>query len=114
IADSAIRAALDDYKAGQEQVIAKQAADLDAQAKVIKGLEGRLETVENQPAISAVVGNGAVPPPHMLRGQNTGAPVDLTRAEQLKKRLAESDDAIVKKQIADEMQELAIARFQEM
>jgi hypothetical protein len=109
-----VKAALDDYSASQEQVIAKQAETIAQQAEVVKMLEDRINALEEQPVIGAVMANGAVPPKHLMRGQDRGAPADLTHAQQLRKRLAESDSAIEKKQIADEMQTLAIAKFQKM
>lgn len=88
----------------RNEALAKQAADL----------EDRLTKVENQPAVMAIASNGAIPPAHLMRGQNRGAQVDMTQGQILKARLAASDDAIEKKRIADEMQELAFAKFQEM
>lgn len=103
-----VKAALADQGAAQEQVIAKQAEDLAQQAKVVKTLEDRLKAVEDAPAVMAIASNGAIPQPHMMRGQANGAPVNLTEGQQLRKQLAASDDAVEKKQIADRMQGLAI------
>ncbi len=86
----------------------------EALAKQAATLEERLTKVENQPAVMAIASNGAIPPAHLLRGQDHGAPVGSTQGQILKARLAASDDAIEKKQIAEQMQELAIAEFQKL
>lgn len=88
----------------RNEALAKQAAEL----------EDRLTKVENQPAVMAIASNGAIPPAHLMRGQDRGAPIGSTQGQILKARLAASDDAIEKKQIADEMQGLAIAEFQKL
>ncbi len=103
-----VKAALADRDASQEQVIAKQAEDLAQQATVVKSLEDRLKAVEDAPAVMAIASNGAIPPPHMMRGQAQGAPVNLTEGQQLRKQLADSGDAVEKKRIADRMEGLAI------
>ena len=86
----------------------------EALAKQAASLEERLTKVENQPAVMAIASNGAIPPAHLMRGQDRGAPAGTTQGQILKARLAASDDAIEKKQIADEMQGLAIAEFQKL
>lgn len=86
----------------------------EALAKQAASLEERLTKVENQPAVMAIASNGAIPPAHLMRGQDRGAPIGTTQGQILKARLAASDDAIEKKQIADEMQGLAIAEFQKL
>lgn len=96
---------------GQNQELKEQNAEL---VKTAAELNERLTRVENQPAVMAIASNGAIPPAHQMRGQNRGAQVDMTQGQILKGRLAASDDAIEKKKIADEMQELAFAKFQEM
>lgn len=88
----------------RNEALAKQAAELNE----------RLTRVENQPAVMAIASNGAIPPAHQLRGQDHGAAIGATQGQILKARLAASDDAIEKKQIAEEMQGLAIAEFQKL
>lgn len=115
IARELVEAALADHSAAQQQVIAKQAGDLEEQASVIKELKNRVEALENAPAVMAVMSNGAVPPAHLMRGQNNGQPAaDLSQAQTLRKRLAESNDATEQKRLQDEMQQMAINRFQQM
>lgn len=96
----------------RNQALEEQNAQLVKQAA---SLEERLTKVENQPAVMAIASNGAIPPAHLMRGQDHGAPpASLTQGQILKARLAASGDAIEKKAIADEMQGLAIAEFQKL
>jgi hypothetical protein len=109
-----VKAAIDDYSAGQADVVKGLEDRNRALEERNEALIKRLDVLENAPAVMAIASNGAVPPAHMLRGQDRGASTDMTRGELLKARLNNSDDAVEKKRIADEMQELAIARFSEM
>lgn len=116
-----VKAALDDYSAGQADVV-KGLEDRnraleernEALAKHAAGLEDRLNVLENAPAVMAIASNGAIPPAHLMRGQDRGASTDLSQAALLKAQFNASDDAIEKKKLGDQMQELAIAKFQEM
>ena len=116
-----VKAAIDEHSAPQGELI-KSLEDRnrvleernEALAKQAESLEERLTKVENQPAVMAIASNGAIPPAHLMRGQDRGAPADMTQGQILKARLAASDDAIEKKRIADEMQGLAIAEFQKL
>jgi hypothetical protein len=121
------KAAIDAHSAAQTEVIAKQAADLTAQAEVVKSLQEHhgtlsatienltkaVKNIEEQDAIPRVLANGAVPSTH-LRGQDKGVPIDMDRGLQLRKQLATELDANKKKAIADEMNGLAIAELQKM
>lgn len=85
---------------GQAASAAHQAALLEAVAKMAAGneeltaqvetLKARLTVVEEHPAAPRVFANGQVPPAHMLRGQDQGAPkpVDVAKAAELKQRLS--------------------------
>ena len=115
IATAAATAALADYSATQEQVIAKQAADLAELADVVETLKGQVLALEEQPAVPGVFTNGAVPPANQLRGQDRGAPAaGAAVAQDLKKGLYTATDATEQRRIADDMQGLAIARLQEI
>lgn len=116
IAKDAATAALADYTATQEQVIAKQAADHAQLAEEVEKLRGLVKALEEQPATPKVFTNGAVPPPSMLRGQNAGVPVgvDAAQAQQMKKGLYGAVDAHEQNRIANEMQTGAIAMLQEI
>lgn len=116
-----VKAAIAEHSAPQGELIKSlEAQNLElkerneALAKQAAELGDRLTKVENQPAVMAIASNGAIPPAHQMRGQNRGAGVDMTQGQILKARLAASDDAVEKKDIANQMQDLAFARFQEM
>jgi len=111
---------LDDYSATQEQVnseqsekIAKQDATLKELAEAVELLKGQVRVLEEQPAVPHVFTNGAVPPPHMMRGQDNGAPpVDVAKAQQLKKQLYRGPDAGEQNAIHGQLNEMAIAALQ--
>lgn len=106
---------LDDYSATQEQALAKQAETIAQLAETVELLKGQIQTLEAQPAEPKVFTNGAVPPPHQMRGQDRGAPsIDVTKAQQLKKSLYGAADATEQNSIATGMQTEAIARLQEI
>ena len=88
-------------KAAQDELIAKQAEQITA--------------LENAPAVREVVRNGALPPEHLLRGQQHGAvAVDVAKAQERRAALYASHDAREQKAIADGMQADAIAAYQAM
>jgi hypothetical protein len=94
--------------------IAKQADVAGALAEV-EVLKARLLTLEEQPAMPKVFTNGAVPPAHMLRGQDRarqGAPpaVDVAKAAELKGTLYHGT-AQEQNEAHKAMQELAIAQL---
>jgi hypothetical protein len=114
IAD-AVKSGLADYSATQEQTIAKQAQALTQMADVVETLKGRIETLEEQPAVPKVFTNGAVPPRDQMRGQDRGAPpIDVAKARELKKGLYGAADATEQNRIATDMQQAAIAALQEI
>lgn len=96
----------------RNEVVAKMA---DGNAELVKELEvlkARLETVEGQPAMPKVITNGAVPPAHMMRGQDQGgipANVDIAKAQERKRELYMAPDARRQNEVAQEMQGDAIA-----
>ncbi len=91
----ALRAA----KAEQDGLIAKQAAQIEA--------------LENAPAVREVVRNGALPPEHLLRGQQNGAPVvDMAKAAEQRRALYTAPTAAEQNRIAGEMNAQAIAALQ--
>lgn len=120
-----VKAALDDYSAGQADVVKgledqKRALEEQNQAltealtKQAANYEERLAILENAPAVMAIASNGAIPPQHQMRGQDRGVTTDISQGALLKARFNASDDAREKKQLGDQMQEMAIARFQQM
>lgn len=98
IIDAQVRAALQDAEAEH--------------AKVVKALEDRLDYLE-APAPSRVVTNGAVPPAHLLRGQDHGsAPaVDVAKADDARARLAAAPTVAEREAIQKSMNEAAAAVY---
>ncbi|HEY3718377.1 MAG TPA: hypothetical protein VGL39_27960 [Jatrophihabitantaceae bacterium] len=96
IAADLVKAALDDYSAKQ--------------ADVVKELEDRVAKMEELPAPPKVGSNGVRPPvaPEHLRGQDTGAATaDVTKADDLRERLAKAQDPAERDAISNEMNEMA-------
>ena len=80
--------------------------------KTVGELADRVKTVENQPAVMAIAGHGAVPASELLRGQDQGGNVvQLTKAQELRKQLASATDAATQERIKREMNELAVAQL---
>lgn len=122
-----LKQALADYSATQGQAIAAQMADvrkgledknaaLEELVKTLKTqIDERITNLENAPPIYAIASNGAMPDPRHLRGQNSGAAaVDPAYGSMLKARLANCDDAVEQKAIADEMTTAATNAFQQL
>jgi hypothetical protein len=85
-----------------------KAADVAGMRDQFEELAARVAKVEDQPAAPKVFTNGAVPPAHMLRGQDQGSPpVDVAKAQELKKTLY-SGTAVEQNQAAQDMQAMAI------
>lgn len=110
-----IKAALDAHSATQAELVKgleeKNQALEERYAQLEKRLadsEERLTTVENQPAVPAILANGVVPPPQHLRGQDNGAPTALTKAQEMRGRFTQATDAVEAARAADEMQTAAI------
>lgn len=119
--DALVKAALDERSAEQADLykgLEDRNRELEelGQALATKAtdLEKRLAEVENAPAVMAIASNGAVPPAHMLRGQDRGGNPELSGGALLKAQFRASDDAREQKAIADEMQDKAIAAFAAM
>ncbi|MHA6764691.1 hypothetical protein [Streptacidiphilus sp. PAMC 29251] len=103
IATDAATTALATYSATQEQVIAKQAADLAQLAERYEELTGMVKALEEQPAAPKVFTNGAVP--RDLRGMDRGGlSADVTKAMQRRQSLYQTTDAGEQNRIAADMQ----------
>jgi hypothetical protein len=118
IAENMFKAAFDDYSAKQESAAAAARAE---QAEIVKSLEernqaleDRLERVENAPAVMAIASNGAIPPQHLMRGQDRGGSVDVTKGEQLRTAFKASDDARQQKVLAEDLNMMAIEKLHEI
>lgn len=116
IADQ-LKQILDSYSAAQAETVSRLEKTVATQAETIEVLKGRVQVMEEQPAQPKVFTNGAVPPVPpgtQLRGQDRGAaPVDVTKAQELKKTLYHGT-APEQNQAFVEMQELAVARLAEL
>ncbi|GAA2732310.1 hypothetical protein [Streptomyces nogalater] len=107
-----VKGLLDEHSADQTAQLTKTGEAVVELASIVETLKGRLETLEEQPAEPKVFAKGAVPPPGMLRGQDTGAPqVDLAKARELKRTLY-SGTAAEQNEAAVAMQKGAIAALQ--
>lgn len=116
---SSLRAAVEDVmakqSAAQTEQIAKTGDAVLELAELVKAQQDRIRVLEEQPAVPKVFTNGAVPPRDMLRGQDQGAPpIDMAKAQQMKKGLYGAADATEQNRIATDMQTAAIARLQEI
>lgn len=110
-----VKSLFDDHSTAQTADLTKQREAVLELVDVVETLKGRIATLEEQPAEPKVFTNGAVPPREMLRGQDRGAPpVDVTKAQQMKKGLYSAADAGEQNRIANDMQTAAIARLQEI
>jgi hypothetical protein len=115
IVEARVEAALNEYRATQEQAVAKQADDRAQMAELIETLKGRVEALEEQPAEPRVFTNGAVPPRDQLRGMDRGPfNTDVMKALERRRSLYQSDDATEQNRLANEMQAEAIARLREI
>lgn len=113
-----LKAAFDDYSAGQADVVKtleernraleERNATLE---KKFAAVDERLAFIEKQEAAPRVFSNGMLPPRHMMRGQDQGAPADQGEAAALRKQLAEAPDANTRDEVASRMQALAIAQY---
>lgn len=79
-------------------------------AKQTASSEERFTVLENQPAVMAIASNGAIPPAHMMRGQDRGAPAAgaLTKAQEMRDAFKASDDATKQQAYAAGLNALAI------
>lgn len=110
-----VKAQLDAHSAAQEEVIAKQAKALEGLVDVVETLKGQIQALEEQPAVPQVFTNGAVPPQHMMRGQDRGAAqsVDVAKARELKQTLYRGT-AAEQNQAHQDMQTAAITALQDI
>lgn len=114
IVDAKVAAALADYRATQEQAVAKQADDRAQLAELVEMLKGRVQALEEQPAESRVFTNG-VNPPRDLRGMDRGAfSTDVTKALDRRRSLYTTADATEQNRLANEMQQDAISMLREI
>jgi hypothetical protein len=95
---------------GSEMVekLVKEALDEQsaAHAAVVKSLEDRIAHLE-APAQSKVLANGALPPAHLLRGQDAGGS-PVTDASFLRKQMEEAPDAVTKAEAGEQMRIAAL------
>jgi hypothetical protein len=95
----------------QEQVEAVLVAKAAEQAVVIKALEDRILQLEDQPAPSRVLANGALPPRHLLRGMAEGAPAEVVKAAELQAEYEMAPTATRRSEIKSELNALASAEL---
>ncbi|MFJ6085168.1 hypothetical protein ACIQI8_27545 [Streptomyces sp. NPDC092369] len=112
--ETMIKAALDEQRAGQTELLTQQGEKIGELTKSVESLTGLVKTLEEQPAPPRVFTQGAGPQPTALRGQDRGAPVAVAQDTQLKKSLYGAADAGAQNKIATDMQELAIAQLSQI
>lgn len=103
---------LDDYSTTQTEEITKTRDAVLELVGIVETLKGQVRALEEQPAEPKVFTNGAVPPPHQMRGQDQGAPpIDVAKARDLKQALYKGT-ASEQNQAAVDMQTAAIEVLQ--
>ena len=76
-------------------------------AEVVKALKARVDELE-APARSKVMVNGQVPPAHLLRGQDKGAPdTTFEKSDDLRKQLERTTDVAERERLTNEMNQQA-------
>ena len=116
---SSLLAAVEDvvktHSANQAEQIAKTGDAVLELAELVETLKGRIGTLEEQPAEPKIFTQGAGPTPQHLRGQDHGAPgIDVTKAQELKKSLMASTDAVEQRDIAARMNQQARLAFDQL
>lgn len=116
---SSLLAAVEDvmtkHSATQTEQIAKTGDAVIELAELVETLKGRIGTLEEQPAEPKIFTQGAGPTPQHLRGQDQGAPaIDVTKAQELKKSLMASTDAVEQRNIAALMNQQARLAFDQL
>ncbi|MFD0032527.1 hypothetical protein ACFVJK_30520 [Streptomyces sp. NPDC127172] len=107
-----VKSMLDDHSATQTAELTKTGEAVLELAELVETLKGQVKALEEQPAEPRVFANGAIPPAHLLRGQDNGAaPVDMAKARELKKAMY-SGNATQQNEAAVEMQTAAIGALQ--
>jgi hypothetical protein len=100
----------------KEEEIEMVKAALEAQSEeylaVIKSLEDRIANLE-APAPSKVLSNGALPPAHLMRGQDAGAN-RFADAELLRKEMNDAPDAVSKAEAGEKMRVAALEALSQM
>ncbi|WP_266300531.1 hypothetical protein [Kitasatospora sp. NBC_01287] len=112
---AAVEDAMTKHSATQAEKIAKTGDAVLELAELVETLKGRIGTLEEQPAEPKVFTQGAGPVPQHLRGQNHGAPaIDVGKAQELKKSLMASTDAVEQRNIAALMNQQARLAFDQL
>lgn len=99
--------AVDTVKAEFEEKLA-------AQSQAYELLKGEFDAFKVAPARARVLTNGALPPPHLLRGQALGASVDSDRVAELQKLSKNSADPAVRSEAIRELNDGAQATWKAM
>jgi hypothetical protein len=97
---------------GVKKAIKKAELVAERYESVIKSLEERIAHLE-APAPSRVLSNGALPPAHLMRGQDAGAP-KFGDAVAMRKAVDEATDAVAKSEATDAMTQAALAALSEL
>lgn len=100
-------------KKSEKKALKKAAAQVEERyEEIIKGLEARLAHLE-APAPQKVLTNGALPPAHLMRGQDAGASA-LGDATMMRKAIDEAPDAVAKSEATDAMTQAALAALSDL
>jgi hypothetical protein len=103
------------HSAAQNEAIATTGDAVLELAGMVETLKGRIGALEEQPAEPRVFTNGAVPPAAVLRGQDRGATqVDPAQVGELRKQLYRGATSGDQNKAAIDLQQLAIAKLQEI
>ena len=98
--------------AEEEKAVKKSESVIEQYEEIIKSLEARISHLE-APAPSRVLSNGALPPAHLMRGQDAGAS-RFPDAEIMRKAVNEASDAVAKSEATDAMTQAALAALSEL
>jgi hypothetical protein len=107
-----VKGMLDEHGATQTAHLTKQGEAILELVELVETLKGQVKALEEQPAEPKVFAQGAIPPAHLMRGQDNGAaPVDMAKARELKKSLY-GGTAPEQNEAAKTMQSAAIEALQ--
>lgn len=109
-AQAAVKPAAEEDKAVKK--VKKSALVAERYEEIIKSLEARISHLE-APAPSRVLANGALPPAHLMRGQDAGA-ARFPDADLMRKAVNEAPDAVAKSEATDVMTQAALAALSEL
>ena len=113
VADT-LTTALENQSATFRETIAKQATVIEGQAAELEQVKKRVEEIAEQPAAPKVFTNGATPPPGTVARPGPGRqPVDVAKAQELKRTLYTGTAGEQNKAFAD-MQQMAIDKLADM